>query len=336
MKVDTGGDFFADPLHVEAAAVRAEAEGYDGVQVAETRHDAFVGLTLAARATSMIELHSGIAVAFARNPMTVAVLANDLQLVSGGRFHLGLGAQVRAHIERRFAMPWSRPAARMGEFVTAVRAIWASWATGDRLDFHGEFYSHTLMTEFFDPGPNPHGNPPILLAAVGEQMTETAGRVADGVLCHSLTTERYLREVTLPALHRGRNRRDHGPDGLAVSLPAFVAVGRTDAELDLAVAATRRQIAFYGSTPAYRGVLDLHGRGELHEQLNRLSRGQDWDEMARAVDDSVIEDFAVIGRPEQVAAQLQNRFGDIVTRLSFNTPYEVDPVLLHEIAVALR
>lgn len=336
MRVDTGGDFFADPMQVEAAAVRAEAAGYDGVHVAETRHDAFVGLTLAARATRGIELHSGIAVAFARNPMTVAVLANDLQLVSGGRFHLGLGAQVRAHIERRFAMPWSRPADRMGEFVSAVRAIWASWATGERLDFRGEFYRHTLMTEFFDPGPNPHGNPPILLAAVGERLTETAGRVADGLLCHSLTTERYLREVMLPALRRGRAASGHGPEGLTVSLPAFVAVGGTDAELDRAVAAIRRQIAFYASTPAYRGVLDLHGRGDLHDELNRLSRRQGWDEMAAAVDDTLLSELAAVGTPTQVAAQLRDRFGDVVTRLSFHTPYEVDPALLDEVAAALR
>jgi probable F420-dependent oxidoreductase len=245
-KIDLGGDFLADPLRVEAAAVRAEADGYHGVLVAETRHDPFLGLSLAARGTSRIELRSAIAVAFARNPMTTAVLANDLQLISGGRFRLGLGSQVRQHIERRFGMPWSRPAARMREYISAIRAIWASWATGERLDFEGELYHHTLMTPFFDPGPNPHGNPPILLAGVGERMTEVAGQVADGFLCHSLTTGRYLKEVTLPALRRGRAEGGAALDGFSLSLPALVVVGRSREEQDSAAAATRRQIAFYG------------------------------------------------------------------------------------------
>src|SRR5689334_22504165 len=179
MLVDFAADVAATPLEVEAAAVAAERAGYDGFAAAETRYDVFPALTLAARATERITLQSAIAVAFARNPMTVAYLANDLQLISGGRFQLGLGSQVQPHIERRFAMPWSRPAARMEEFVAAIRAIWASWATGGRLAFKGSFYSHTLMTDFFKPGPNPHGNPEILLAAVGEKMAAVAGRVAD-------------------------------------------------------------------------------------------------------------------------------------------------------------
>src|SRR3954447_1870489 len=169
MLVDFAASVAASPLEVEEAAARAERAGYDGFGAPETRHDVFPALTLAARATETITLQSSIAVAFARNPMNLAVLANDLQLISGGRFQLGLGSQVQAHIERRFAMPWSRPAARMAEFVAAVRAIWASWHTGDRLSFRGEFYRHTLMTDFFNPGPNPFGNPPILLAAVGER-----------------------------------------------------------------------------------------------------------------------------------------------------------------------
>src|SRR5689334_22401066 len=187
MLVDFAADVAATPLEVEAAAVAAERAGYDGFAAAETRYDVFPALTLAARATERISLQSAIAVAFARNPMTVAVLANDLRLISEGRFRLGLGSQVKPHIERRFAMPWSRPAARMEEFVAALRAIWHAWATGERLMFRGEFYKHTLMTEFFDPGPNPHGNPPIELAAVGELMTAVAGRVADGLLAHPLT-----------------------------------------------------------------------------------------------------------------------------------------------------
>src|SRR3954454_2396173 len=256
MHVDFSPPVGASPLEAEAAAVRAEAEGYDGFGAAETRHDVFGTLTLAARATSRITLQSAIAVAFARNPMTLAVQANDVQLVSGGRFQLGLGSQVKPHIERRFAMPWSKPAARMEEFIAAVRAIWHAWATGDRLHFRGDFYQHTLMTDFFNPGPNPYGNPPILLAAVGELMTAAAGRVADGLLAHSFTTGTYLRERTLPALRAAR-----GGDltGFTVSLPVLTVLGGTPAERAAAEEAVRGQIAFYGSTPAYRGVLDVHG-----------------------------------------------------------------------------
>ena len=332
MHVDASVDIAADPMQVETAAVTAETEGYDGIGVPEIKHDVFGALTLAARATSRISLQSAIAVAFARNPMTVAVQANDLQLVSAGRFQLGLGSQVKAHIERRFSMPWSHPAARMEEFVSAVRAIWARWATGDRLAFRGQFYSHTLLTDFFDPGPNPYGNPPILLAAVGERMTEVAGRVADGMLCHSFTTEAYLRERTVPALRRVRPSLD----GFTMTLPALVVLGATEADRRRAEAGVRGQIAFYGSTPAYRPVLDLHGWGDLHERLNRMSRQNAWRDMAASIDDDVLGAFAVSGDAFTVAMALRDRFGDIVDRISIYTPYPVDPVEVREVATHLR
>ena len=192
-----------DPSGVVAQAGEAEAAGYDGIWSAEVNHDPFLPLVLAAEHTERIQVGTGIAVAFARNPMTVAATANDLQTLSEGRFLLGLGSQIKPHIEKRFSMPWSHPAPRMREFILAVRAIWASWADGSRLAFRGEYYRHVLMTPMFDPGPNPWGNPPIFLAGVGSLMTQTAGEVADGVLVHAFTTERYLREVTLPAVERG-------------------------------------------------------------------------------------------------------------------------------------
>lgn len=331
--VDAVVDFTADPLACEAAAARAEAEGYDGVSIPETSHDPFVALTLAARATSRITLQSGIAVAFARNPMTTAMVANDVQLVSGGRFELGLGSQVRAHIERRFGMPWGRPAARMEEYVSTLRAIWERFATGGRLHVEGEFYRHTLMTEFFDPGPNPHGPPPVLLAAVGERMTEVAGRVADGILCHSLTTVRYLTEVTVPALTQGRGGT---LDGFTVGLAVFTVLGGTPEQRAAAEAGVRRQIAFYASTPAYRPVLELHGWGELADRLNRLSRQQAWAEMATAIDDDVLDAFAVSGDAPAVAAQIRERFGDVAGRLSLNTPYAADHEQVLEVTALLR
>jgi len=321
MLLDTGAGTSASPPAIERAAVAAEADGYDGFAVPETRHDAFVSLALAARATGQITLSSAIAVAFARNPMTVAYQANDIQLISGGRFQLGLGSQVKPHIERRFAMPWSHPAARMEEFIAAVRAIWHSWATGERLAFRGTFYQHTLMTDFFNPGPTSDGNPPILLAAVGEQMTAVAARVADGILCHGFTTEAYLRESTLPALRAARGSLDE----FAVCLTPLVVLGADAASRAAAETGVREQIAFYGSTPAYRPVLELHGWGDLHERLNLLSRRQEWAQMGTLITDDVLDAFAVSGSPEQVAAGLLRRFGDVATRMSLYTPYEAGP-----------
>jgi len=330
MMVDFAAGVAASPLEVEAAAARAERDGYDGFGAPEARHDVFPALTLAARATRTITVQSAIAVAFARNPMTMAMLANDLQLISGGRFQLGLGSQVQAHIERRFAMPWGRPAARMEEFVAAVRAIWAAWETGGRLGFRGEFYRHTLMTDFFNPGPNPFGNPPILLAAVGERMTAVAGRAADGLLVHPLTSPAYLKERTLPIL---RGARAGSLDGFTVSLSAFVVAGADEKARSVAEQAVKGQIAFYASTPSYRPVLELHGWGELADQLNALSRRQAWAEMTALISDDVLDAFAVGG---DLVKGLRERFGGVVDRLSFYTPYPVDPGLLEGVREGLK
>jgi probable F420-dependent oxidoreductase len=330
MLVDFAASIAASPLEVEEAAVRAERDGYDGFGAAESKHDVFTALTLAARATETITLQSGIAVAFARNPMSLAVLANDLQLISGGRFQLGLGSQVQAHIERRFAMPWGKPAARMAEFVAAVRAIWEAWRTGERLAFRGDFYRHTLMTDFFDPGPNPYGYPPILLAAVGERMTAVAGREADGLLVHPLTSPAYLRERTVPILREARG--DRGLDGFGLALSAFVVLGADEKARSAAEQAVRAQIAFYASTPAYRPVLDLHGWGGLADRLNLLSRRQAWAEMSALITDEVLDTFAVAG---DVARGLHERFDGLIDRISFYAPYPVDPSSLREVREAV-
>jgi probable F420-dependent oxidoreductase len=333
MLVDYAAPIAASPSEAETAAVSAEQVGYDGFNAAETKHDVFTTLALVARATGTLSLQSAIAVAFARNPMTVAVLANDLQLISEGRFRLGLGSQVKPHIERRFAMPWSRPAARMEEFVTAVRAVWHSWATGERLAFRGSFYQHTLMTPFFDPGPNPFGNPRVQLAAVGERMIATAGRVADGLLVHPLTSAAYLAERIVPAV---RAARGGSLDSFALEMSAFVVLGADAADRARAERAVRGQIAFYASTPAYRPVLELHGWGELADRLNLLSRRQSWDEMAAAVTDDVLDAFAVGGDPASVAAKLGDRFGSAIDRISLYTPYEADRYQLAAVRSAIR
>lgn len=322
-----------EPEGVESAAVRAEQEGYSGVGVPETQHDVFVALALAARATESITLNSAIAVAFARTPMTLAMAANDITLISKGRFELGIGSQVKAHIERRFAMPWSSPAARMEEFVSAMRVIWDAFASGERLSFSGEFYSHSLLTEIFSPGPNPHGNPPVLLAAVGPRMVEVAGRVTDGIMCHPLTSRAYLADAILPTL---REARGGSLDGFTVSMPAFVVLGADEDARAKAVAGTRRQLAFYASTPAYKPVLDAHGWGDLHVTLNKLSRQQAWDEMAGLITDEIVDTFAVAGTPDEVAEGLHARFDGLATRVSLNTPYDADPELVLATAKALR
>lgn len=322
MKVD--GGVSAELSQTAANARDGESAGYDGLWVAETSHDPFMPMALAAEHTERVELGTGIAVAFARNPMNLANVADDLQRYSQGRFILGLGSQIKPHITKRFSMEWSHPAARMRELVSAVHAIWDTWQDGTTLDFKGDFYTHTLMTPFFDPGPNPHGRPKVFLAAVGELMTEVVGEVCDGMLCHGFTTEAYLREVTLPALERGAAKAGRSLDDLEISGPAFVVTGTTEEEMAEAAVGVRKQIAFYGSTPAYRGVLERHGWGELQTELNGLSKQGRWDEMGTLIDDDILDAFAVVAEPEQIAPKMAQRYGDVVDRLSFYIPYRSD------------
>ncbi|CAN5425670.1 LLM class F420-dependent oxidoreductase [soil metagenome] len=333
--LETAGDVHAGAAEFEALAVRAEADGYDGIGATELQHDPFISVAVAARSTSTIELATSIAVAFARNPMTVAETANDLQLLSNGRFTLGLGSQIKPHIERRFSMPWSHPAERMRDFVLAIRAIQHAWTTREKLDYRGEFYRHTLMTPMFAPDPNPYGVPKIAIAGVGQLMTEVAGEVADGWLSHSFTTPRYLSEVSIPALRRGSERAGRPADAVDVSVAALVAVGSDQSELDAAIRATRKQIAFYGSTPAYASVLELHGWGGLAEPLNARSRRGEWDAMADLVTDDVLAEFASVGSPAEVAAQLRSRYSGLATRLAFAFSSPVAPELGAEIVAAL-
>lgn len=320
------------PASVGDEVRAAEAAGYDGWFGAETAHDPFVTLTAAALASERLEIGTSIAVAFARSPMDVAYSANDLQLVSGGRFVLGLGSQIQPHITKRFAMPWSRPAARMREYVQALRAIWSAWATGEPLDFRGEFTSHTLMPPFFSPGPNPHGPPPVYLAAVGPLMTRVAGEVADGLIAHAFTTERYLREVTLAELERGAAEAGRSREDVTVSLGVFTVCGYDAAERAAAEAFVRSQIAFYGSTPAYRRVLELHGWGELGEELHRRSRRGEWEAMPALVDDEVLDAFAVAAAPHELGDAVADRFAGAVDRISLYTSSALRP----DDVVALR
>jgi probable F420-dependent oxidoreductase len=324
MKVDAGV-MGTDLATIAARARSLEEIGYDGVNTAETSHDPFLPALVVAEHTERIEVGTGIAVAFARSPMTLASTAHDLQQYSKGRFNLGLGSQIKPHITKRFSMPWSHPAARMREMVLAMRAIWACWNDGEKLDFQGDFYTHTLMTPFFNPGPSGFGAPKVFLAAVGPRMTEVAGEVADGIIVHGFTTERYVKEVTLPAIERGLKAAGRDRADFQVSGPLFVVTGADEKEMERAATAVKQQVAFYGSTPAYRGVLDLHGWGELQTELNTLSKQGRWQEMGELIEPEILETFAVVGEPEKVAAELKARYGGAVDRCSFYAPYESDP-----------
>ena len=334
MKIDGGIGF--DPNGMAAQAIKAEETGYDGVWSAETNHDPFLPIAVGATATEKLEFGTGIAVAFARNPMTLAVLANDLQLLSKGRFMLGMGSQIKPHITKRFSMPWSHPAPRMRELILAIRAIWKTWETGEPLAFRGEFYTHTLMTPFFNPGPNPYGNPKILLAAVGELMTEVAGEVGDGFLVHGFSTERYLREVSLPALERGAAKAGKTRSDLTVSYPGFIVTGPDDKSMAAAAKGAREQIAFYASTPAYRPVLELHGWGDLQPELNTLSKHGEWEKMGELIDDDILNAFAVVAPLDQVAGEVLKRFDGLVDRFSFYAPYKADPEMWKGVLAGFR
>ena len=334
MKLDTslGKDFDA----VAADATRLESEGYDGLWLGETQHEPFLQSLLACQATATATIGTSIAIAFARTPMTLANIGYDLARYSRGRFVLGLGSQIKPHIERRFSMPWSHPAPRMRELIQAMRAIWATWQDGVPLSFKGDFYTHTLMTPFFSPESHEYGPPPVYLAGVGDLMTEVAGEVADGFFIHPFTTRRYLDEVTMPALRRGRAKAGKELDGFTVCGPSFVTVGRTPQELDAAITGTKKQIAFYASTPAYRGVLDAHGWGDLEPELTRMSKAGGWDEMGGLIDDEMLRTFSVVGTPEEIGPALIAKLGDIAQRVTCYTTYPVDPAVWGPVRDAIR
>jgi probable F420-dependent oxidoreductase len=338
MKVDARLD--AGTLtDVRLAARHAESAGYGGLWTSETAHDPFLPLAVAAEHTSRIDLGCAVAVAFARNPMTVANATHDLQTYSQGRFTLGLGTQVRSHVERRFSMPWSSPAARMEEFIGAVRAILTSWEDGTPLTFEGDFYRHTLMTPMFRPAPHGFGLPRIIVGGVGPAMIRMAGRAADGLLVHAFSTPSNLDGVVVPSILDGLAGRGLARDDFEVSCRVFLATGRNEAEIEVARTAVRARIAFYGSTPAYQAVLEHHGWAVLGSELNRLSRTDDpdrWSAMTDLVDDEVLTAFAVVGPPAKAAAQVVSRYGRLADRLWYYTPYRPADGLLDEVTSAIH
>ena len=322
MKIDGGIAMQLDKA--AGVAQTLERRGYDGGWTGEISHDVFLPLLLAAEHTETLEIGTCIAVAFARNPMTIANVAWDLNAYSQGRFVLGLGSQIRAHIEKRFGMPWGKPVARMREFIAALDAIWSCWNDGTELRFEGEYYRHTLMTPMFVPEAQPYGTPRVFLAAVGEAMTELCGEVADGMHTHAFTTPRYIAEVSLPALQRGIEKAGRTRADVEVCCPAFVVTGTTEEEMAASATAMRRQISFYGSTPAYKGVLDVHGWGDLQPELRTLSMRGEWEAMGGLITDDILETFAVVEPLDRVAAAVRARYEGVVDRIMMGLPNATD------------
>lgn len=300
----------------------------DGLFIGENCHDPFLALTPVALRSPAFQIGTSVAVAFSRNPMSLALQAHDMHRYAHGRFVLGLGSQVKAHVTRRFSMPWSSPVERMREFVAALRAIWATWNERVPLDFRGEHYTHTLMTPMFDPGPTGFGPPPVFLAGVGPKMTELAGEVAAGLFVHSFTTAAYLRTETLAAVQRGLDLAGRNRADVSVAAPIFVVTGRDERETSAAAAAVRERLAFYGSTPAYRAVLEHHGWGDAQTELHRLAGEGAWKQMADVFDDAMLATFAVVAEPAAVGLEIVRRFGDAVDRVSCSMPYDTDRELL--------
>ncbi|MGB5758780.1 MAG: TIGR03617 family F420-dependent LLM class oxidoreductase [Acidimicrobiales bacterium] len=332
MKVETSLPN-ADLRTVGAAAARLEAAGYDTITTQENRHDPFLPLAVAAVNTTTIGLATSVAIAFPRSPMVAANVGWDLQQASGGRFELGLGTQVRGHNERRFSVPWSAPAPRLEEYVSAVKAIWNSWVTGDGLDFQGDHYQFSLMTPNFTPEPLETPPPRITVAAVGPGMLRVAGRVADGVRLHPFCTRDYLEAAVLPQLGAGLARSGRDRAALDVHGGGFVCTGPDDAAVAAAMDWVRYRIGFYGSTRAYWPVLEQHDLLDLGERLNHLSKNDGWDQMAGLISDEVVGLFAAVGRHDQLVAAIEERFGGISQAVGLGAGAESDvpPDLLEEI-----
>ena len=314
-----------DPRDARTIFPRLEAIGYDGAFSFEAKHDPFLPLAAAAEHTERLELGTAIAIAFARNPMNLANIGYDLQVLSGGRFILGLGSQVRPHIEKRFSSEWSHPARRMREMVLAIRAIWDCWEGRGDLRFEGEFYRHTLMIPAFDPGPNPFGTPPIYVGGFGPKMVEAVGETADGLITHPFNTRKSLEERTLTALDRGLEKSGRTRSQISVVCGTIIATADTEEEIAKVKDVLRKQLAFYGSTPAYRSTLECHGWGDLHPELNSLSKQGRWDDMAGLIDDEILHTIAVVGPRDAIAGAVFERLDGIADAVSLTNNRAPDP-----------
>lgn len=319
MKIDA--PLFSTSLARIGAIADAQREaGYDGLYTFDGPYDPFLPLAAIA-ARGGVDLGTGVAIAFARNPMTVAQAAHDLHAATGGRFTLGLGSQIKPHIEHRFSMPWGKPVARMKEFIGALRAIFDCWNLGKELKFQGEFYSHTLMPPMMRQTPTGHGAPPILLAGVGEPMLRAAGEVADGYVIHPFHSMKYYETFAKPALDAGR--AVSGRDTFQIVAQVLCVTGKDDQEIEATRTAVRHQIAFYASTPAYKPVLDAEGYGDLMEELRAMTKRGEWFAMGPKITDEILARYAVVGTPEEVGRTLVERYGSFASRVAVGTPTQL-------------
>jgi len=334
----TAGTLTKGLIDIPDEAKQQEQKGADIALTLELGHDPLMQLALAATTTERMKLMTSISVAFARSPMTLALAAHDVNALSKGRLMLGIGSQIKSHIEKRYSMPWSKPASRMREYILALKAIWACWYEGKPLDFRGEFYTHTLMPPIFKPTDTEYGAPKVLTAAVGPLMTENAAEVADGILLHSFTSEEYIRTVTLPAMEAGLAKSGRDRSDLQLVGAPFLVTGESEEEFDQVKKAAKDQIAFYASTPAYCGVLESIGYEALQPELTTLSKTGKWEQMGQLIDDTLLDKLALVGEPDEVSKKLSKRFGDIFDICSVNiysgagyTSAEYNPFLAEKI-----
>jgi probable F420-dependent oxidoreductase len=325
-----------DLRKVRPAAHAIEAAGYTGVSTQENKHDPFLALAVAGAATERIELHTGVAISFARSPMVCANIGWDLAASTGSRFTLGLGSQIRAHNEKRFSVPWSAPAPRMREYVEAVRAIWAAWKGDGKLAYEGKHYRFTLMTPNFVPEPYDGPTPRIGIAAVGPAMMKVAAEECDGVKLHVFCTRKYLERRIQPILAEGLAKAGRARETFDISGGGFVVTGRDDEAVAKLFDWVRYRVAFYGSTPAYWPVFEEHGLGDLGRKLNAMTKAGQWNEIAAQVPDDVVHLFAAVGRHDQIGKAIEARFGGLVDSVSASAssakPADLPPDLIQDIA----
>ncbi|MGE5595356.1 MAG: TIGR03617 family F420-dependent LLM class oxidoreductase [Hyphomicrobiales bacterium] len=318
-KVETGL-YSAKLEEAGAAAKRAEDLGYDGINAAETAHDSFLPLVLAAEHTERIGIGTSVAIAFPRSPMVTAMIAWDLQRYSKGRLTVGLGTQVKGHNQRRFSVPWSPPAPRIKEYVQSLKAIWHTFQTGEKLEFVGEHYSFTLMTPNFNPGPIEHPHIPVHIAAVNEHNARVAGEVCDGIKLHGFNTMQYTKDVLLPQVMKGLEKSGRTRDQFEICGGGFLATGKTWSDAEQAAQEVKRQISFYGSTRTYQKVFDHHGWGDTTARLHEMSLQGKWAEMPSVIPDEMLTEFAVVAPIDKVAGEIKARYGGICDRVGFSAP----------------
>lgn len=327
MKIDSSfsfGDKLDEIGTIKEGYKAFESQGFDGVVTAEIQNDPFLIVGMGADATERVELRTGIAVAFARSPMTTAYTAHDLNAYSKGRFTLGLGSQIKAHVTKRFSMPWHGPAKQMSEFIRSLHAIWDCWYDDKPLNYRGECYKHTLMTPDFTPKNIEYGRPKVVMAAVGPLMIKTAAQDADGIIIHTFSTQKFIEERILPGINETLAENGKSRSDFEVSLPPFVVTGQNEEEFEACKQKVKYRISFYASTPAYQTVLECHDWQDLHPKLNHLSKNNGWEKMPGLISDEMLETFAVVGEPLQVAEKMKARYGNLVDRLTLENSLPAD------------